>query len=545
MKNAVRLPGLFLLTALVGCAQQPIQQSSSGISAPPVESHAAPIAAPAPKQIIAVRESVTPAEMCKEPYDIWVRIRKGYVLPDKDKPGVEPDQLWFARHQEYLNRVSDRANPYIHYIVESLEERGMPSELALLPVVESAYQPFAYSNGRASGLWQFIPGTGTRFGLRQNWWYDGRRDVAMATKAALDYLEELHQMFDGDWLLALAAYNSGEGTVKRAIARNQAKGLPTDFWSLDLPKETRGYVPKLLAISNIVANPPANGVLLPSIPDEAFLSRVEVGSQIDLALAAKLSELSLEEIYRYNPGYNRWATDPDGPHFLMLPIEKVASFEERLKDYPENERIAWERHTISHGETLGTIAKRYGTTVAVLKSVNKLTKASLRSGQGLIIPVSRGDKNAYTLSAEQRLATTQSTPRGGDKLEYVVQNGDTLWGIAHKHNVSPDSLAQWNGMVARDGLKAGMTLVVWKQGTDNSVSESARSVANFVHPLQENTRQRVGYTVRRGDTLMRISQRFRVNVDDVKRWNKLGKKKLKPGQKLTLLVDVTAQSGRI
>jgi membrane-bound lytic murein transglycosylase D len=549
-KNSARILGPLLLAALAGCAQQPIKQSESPAvePIPAVQSTAnsnTATSTPATKLSVAAREPVVAAESCKEPYDIWVRIRSGFILPDKEKPGVEPDQLWFSRHQQYLDRVSERATPYIHFIVESLEERGMPTELALLPVVESAYQPFAYSHGRAAGLWQFIPGTGTRFGLRQNWWYDGRRDVAMATKAALDYLQELNQMFEGDWLLALAAYNSGEGTVRRAIARNKAKGLPTDFWSLELPKETRGYVPKLLAISNIVANPPANGVLLPSIPDEAFLSRVEVGTQIDLALAAELAGLSVEEMYRYNPGFNRWATDPDGPHHLMLPIEKVAAFEERLKEYPETDRITWKRHDVARGDTLNSIARAYGTTVDVLKSANKIKGNSLRTGQGLLIPVARNDQGEYTLSAEQRLAKTQNTPRGGGKVQYVVQSGDSLWGIARKHNVSPASLAQWNGMAPRDALKAGATLVVWKQDGSDAAVESSRSMNAFVHPLQESTRQRVGYTVRRGDTLSRISQRFRVSVDNLKRWNNLGKKKLRTGQKLTLYVDVTAQSGRI
>lgn len=549
-KNSARILGPLLLAALAGCAQQPIKQSESPAVEPlPAVTSTAnnntATSASAPKLSVAAREPVVAAESCKEPYDIWVRIRSGFVLPDKEKPGVEPDQLWFSRHQQYLDRVSERATPYIHFIVESLEERGMPTELALLPVVESAYQPFAYSHGRAAGLWQFIPGTGTRFGLRQNWWYDGRRDVAMATKAALDYLQELNQMFGGDWLLALAAYNSGEGTVRRAIARNKAKGLPTDFWSLELPKETRGYVPKLLAISNIVANPPANGVLLPSIADEAFLSRVEVGTQIDLALAAELAGLSVEEMYRYNPGFNRWATDPDGPHHLMLPIEKVAAFEERLKEYPETDRITWKRHDVARGDTLNSIARAYGTTVDVLKSANKIQGNNLRTGQGLLIPVARHDQGEYALSAEQRLAKTQNTPRGGGKVQYVVQSGDSLWGIARKHNVPPASLAQWNGMAPRDALKAGATLVVWKQDGSDAGVESSRSMNAFVHPLQESTRQRVGYTVRRGDTLSRISQRFRVSVDNLKRWNNLGKKKLRTGQKLTLYVDVTAQSGRI
>ena len=551
-KNSARILGPLILATLAGCAQQPIKQGESPAvePIPAIKSTANSNAnttpsTPAPKLPVAAREPVVAAESCKEPYDIWVRIRNGFVLPDKGKPGVEPDQLWFARHQQYLDRVSERATPYIHYIVESLEERGMPSELALLPVVESAYQPFAYSQGRAAGLWQFIPGTGTRFGLRQNWWYDGRRDVAMATKAALDYLQELNEMFDGDWLLALAAYNSGEGTVRRAIARNKAKGLPTDFWSLDLPKETRGYVPKLLAISNVVANPPANGVLLPSIPDEAFLSQVEVGTQIDLALAADLAGVSVEDLYRYNPAFNRWATDPDGPHYLMLPMEKVAAFEERLKDYPETDRITWKRHAVARGDTLASIARTYGTTADVIKSSNRLSGNSLRMGQGLLIPVARSEKSEYALSAEQRLAETQNTPRGGGKVQYVVQSGDSLWGIARKHNVSPYSLAEWNGMAPRDALKAGVKLVVWRQEGGNERVDTSRPVNGFVHPLHENTHQRVGYTVRRGDTLSTISQRFRVSVDNLKKWNNLGKKRLRKGQQLTLFVDVTAQSGRI
>ncbi|MGM0593994.1 MAG: LysM peptidoglycan-binding domain-containing protein [Pseudomonadota bacterium] len=530
---------LALALLLGGCQPLLVKQSPQPQEAPPEvpasllalldRSHTAP---PAPA-----------ADECAPTHDIWDRMREGFALQGHNHARIQPDLDWYKRHPRYLDRVADRAMPYMHLILEELEQRDMPMEIALLPVVESAFMPFAYSHGRAAGLWQFVPGTGKRFGLRQTWWYDGRRDVAEATRAALEYLAYLHRYFDGDWLHALAAYNSGEGTVRRAIRRNKRLGKPTDYWSLDLPRETEGYVPKLLALSTIVDNPPLHGVVLKNIPNRPFLTTVDVGSQIDLDLAAELAGLSLEEIYLYNPGFNRWATDPDGPHRLLVPQEHADTLRRNLAQYPKGERIAWKRHRIGSGEVLGTLARRYGTTVSLIKSVNNLRGHNIRAGQTLIIPVARKSLERYSLSAGQRLKSVQSRQRNGHKLEHLVRKGDTLWEIARQYGVGVRELAKWNGMAPRDPLKPGRKLVIW---TQEKRQLSTINPASFVHPFEQNTTRRIGYTVRHGDSLARISQRFRVDVESVRRWNRLhGVKYLQPGQHITLYVDVKTQSGRI
>ena len=262
--------------------------------------------------------------------DVWQRIRSKLELTIPENPRVASQRAWFIKHPSYLNRVAKRAEPFLFYIVEALEANDIPVEIALLPIVESAFDPFAYSHGRASGMWQFVPGTGKRFGMKQNWWYDGRRDVVASTQGAIKYLKYLHKFFDGDWMLALAAYNSGEGRVQRAVRNNKKKNRPTDFWSLDLPKETRAYVPKLLALADIVKRSDEFKIKLHKIDNSAVISQVDIGSQLDLAKAAQLAQLSLTELQRLNPGFNRWATDPDGPHYLLLPNHKVAPFQERL-----------------------------------------------------------------------------------------------------------------------------------------------------------------------------------------------------------------------
>ncbi|MFQ5487023.1 MAG: LysM peptidoglycan-binding domain-containing protein, partial [Gammaproteobacteria bacterium] len=416
----------------------------------------------------------------------------------------------------------------------------LPGELALLPVVESAYQPFAYSHGRAAGIWQFIPGTARHYGLKQNWWYDGRRDIVESTRAALDYLQYLHKTFDGDWLLALAAYNSGSGTVRNAIRKNRRHGKATDFWSLHLPRETQAYVPKLLAISEIVATPEKFQLSLAPIPDEPFLVPIATGSQIDLALAAELADLSLDEIYRFNPGFNRWATDPDGPHRLLLPAAVAESFSSKLSEVPTGKRIKWVRHLIREGETLGHIAKRYGTTVTVLKQVNGIGSHLIRSGKSMIIPVATRDLKAYRLSEAQRLRTIQNQPKKGIRIVHTVRPGDTLWDLSRKYHVGTRQLAKWNGMAPRDYLRPGQKLVIWQ----SSRKHGARARTVSMTPGLNGITRRIHYTVRKGDSLARISQRFKVTVSELRTWNALPKGKyLQPGQKLTLYVDVTRQTG--
>lgn len=478
-------------------------------------------------------------------HDLWDRLRDGYAFPEIDHPRIEAELAWYLDHPDYMARAVERARPYLWLIVEALDQRDMPQEIALLPIVESAFQPFAYSHGRAAGLWQFIPSTATHYGLKQNWWYDGRRDVLASTRAALDYLHHLNTMFDGDWLLALAAYNSGSGTVTRAIRNNQARGRPTDYWSLDLPRETRAYVPKMLALSRLFANPEAYEFDIASLPDEPVLTRVHIGSQIDLARAAELAEISLEELYQFNPAFNRWATDPDGPHELLLPVDKTTDFAIRLAQTDDEQRVTWTRHLIREGESLGQIAQRYDTTVGVLRQVNGLKGNMIRAGHSLIIPVAMKDLKNYTLSAEQRRNTVQNVQRGDNRIVHVVQNGDTLWDIARKHRVSVAQLAKWNAMAPRDTLRPGQRLVIWRQQAESASAGDLSDLLNGAHPLNNVTR-RIDYTVRRGDSLSRISQRFNVGIADLRNWNALSPEtRLQPGQRLTLFVDVTRQNGNI
>ncbi|MFB1016310.1 MAG: transglycosylase SLT domain-containing protein, partial [Alteromonadaceae bacterium] len=269
--------------------------------------------------------------------------------------------------------------------------------------------------GRASGMWQFVPNTGKRFGMKQNWWYDGRRDVVASTEGAIAYLKYLNRYFDGDWLLALAAYNSGEGRVRRAMKSNARKNKPTDFWSLDLPKETRAYVPKLLALADIIKRPEDFNIKLYEIENKAVIGQVDIGSQLDLAKAAKLAELSLPELQRLNPGFNRWSTDPDGPHRLLIPNRKKAAFIKGLSKLSTDDRLAWQRYKIKPGDSLGKIAQKFNTSVALIKQVNNVNGSQIRTGKYLLIPVAAKSLDSYILSKNQRLAKKQSSKRSGVK----------------------------------------------------------------------------------------------------------------------------------
>ncbi|HHM05259.1 MAG TPA: LysM peptidoglycan-binding domain-containing protein [Gammaproteobacteria bacterium] len=464
------------------------------------------------------------------PDNLWQRLRASFALPEGHEARVDAEVRWFSRHPQYLQRVAKRAGPYLYYIAEAVAERHMPGEIALLPAVESGFQPFAYSPGRAAGLWQFIPGTARRFGMKINWWYDGRRDVLLSTQGALDYLAYLRNIFDGDWLLALAAYNSGEGTVLKALRRNKRLGRPTDFWSLKLPRETRDYVPRLLAVAQIVAAPEKHHIELPFLASEPYFKVVETGGQLDLAVAAELAGLPLDDIYRLNPGFNRWATDPNGPHRLLLPVKAAAPFEARLATLPTDQRVRWQRHRIRNGETLSHIARRYHTTTALLREVNHLSGSMIRAGHHLVVPVSRRHLEHYELTAGQRRIKTLGTPRGGArKLVHQVTPGDTLWDLSRLYKVGVKQLAAWNAMAPGDYLRPGQELVIWRKAGTITPATALRTVE-----------QKITYTVRRGDSLARISQRFNVSVKQLLRWNALKKNDyLQPGQRLTLYINVT------
>jgi len=473
--------------------------------------------------------------------DLWERVRKGFKLDLKDNNHrIEVQVQWYAKHQAYLDRTFQRSSLYLHHIVTEAERRGIPTELALLPVVESAFDPFAYSHGRAAGIWQFIPGTGAHYGLRQTWWYDGRRDVVASTEAAFNYLEDMVKFFNGDWLLALASYNSGAGTVQRAIRKNKAKGKPTDYWHLDLPRETEAYVPKLIAISKLVADPQKNGVTLFPIKDEPYFDIVKLDSQIDLAQAAKLANIDVDELYILNPGYNQWATAPLGPHRLALPISQVEAFTTAYNDLPPGQRVNWTRYKIKSGDSLISIAKKFKTTPQVLKDVNKIRGSLIRQGQQLLIPSSHEGEDYYALSADNRLETKQarinSSP-GTTKVEYDVKSGDTLWDLSRAYQVNVRMLAKWNGMAPGDVLPPGKKLVIW---TKSNITQSAQPTPVSATINNREIIRTVSYEVRKGDSLYLIANKFNVSVNDLVKWNTLSKNSiLRPGQRLKIHVDIT------
>jgi len=466
--------------------------------------------------------------------DVWQRIRSNLELSIPDNPRIASQRAWFLKHPSYLNRVAKRAEPFLYYIVEALEANNIPVEIALLPIVESAFDPFAYSHGRASGMWQFVPGTGKRFGMKQNWWYDGRRDVVASTEGAIQYLQYLHKFFDGDWMLALAAYNSGEGRVRRAVKSNKKKNLPTDFWSLDLPKETREYVPKLLALADIVKRSDEFKIKLLKIDNNSVISRVNIGSQLDLAKAAQLAKLTLTELQRLNPGFNRWATDPDGPHYLLLPNHKIADFKIGLSKLSKKERLAWQRYQIKSGDSLGKIAQKFNTEIALIKQVNNVKGNQIRAGKFLLIPVATASLDSYLLSQDQRLAKTQNKVVAGEKRIHIVKSGDTLWDLSRSYKVSTRSIAKWNGMAPRDTIKPGQKLVIWQKTAVNTTAK------NSLTPSEQAIMRNITYRVRKGDSFARIADKFNVSITDIERWNSLNRKKyLQPGQMLKLSVDVT------
>jgi len=471
--------------------------------------------------------------------DLLVQLRDGFELDWDDNNRVQAELKWFASHPDYLDRVFTRAQRYLPYIMEELERRSLPLELALLPIVESAYDPFAYSHGRAAGLWQMIPGTATRFGLKQNWWYDGRRDVVESTRAALDYLEHLYEFNEGDWLNAIASYNTGEGNVSRAVKNNRAQGKPDDFWNLRLRAETATYVPKLLALVDIVREPAKYNVVLPRISNEPQFAVTDVGSQIDLALAAELAGVDVDTIYTFNPGYNRWSTDPNGPYTLVLPVEVVDAFDAAVADVPPAELVRWKRHQVKNGEAISQIANKYSTTVAAIKSANNLRSNMIRAGDYLMIPVATKPLSAYSKSADARLAATQNREREGNRIEHVVTSGESFWSLSQRYGVTTNELAAWNGMAPRDTLPVGRKLVIWTDNASAAVDTPRMSPTAALG----NTTRKVNYTVRNGDSLYLIARKFRVGIDQIASWNNIDKSKiLRPGQTLTMYVDVTRQS---
>jgi membrane-bound lytic murein transglycosylase D len=532
-----------LAAAAVLSACQSVGPTTASLPAPPTTASVAPLQ-PIELPELAYREPI--AEQ-----DLLTRLRSGYALElSADDPTVQRELAWYTRNETYLDRVFLRGELYLFHIVAEIEKRGMPAELALLPIVESAFDPFAYSHGRAAGLWQIIPGTGRRLGLAQNWWFDGRRDVLESTRAALDYLEQLHAQFGGDWLLAVAGYNSGEGNVARALTKAQQAGRSADFWGIKsyLPVETRTYVPRLLAIAQLVADPAASGITLPELRNEPRFAVVETGGQIDMTLAARLAGIETDALYALNPGVNRWATDPDGPHRLLVPSGHAETFAGALAALGPQERVKWSRHRIKSGETIGGIAERYATTPALLREINSLRGNSLRAGEYLLIPHAMESLASYTQSADVRAERQQNAPRNGERRAHVVRAGETLWSISQAYDVDVRRLASWNSMAPGDVLSVGRELVVWTAApapiAAAAAAQTSLARSDTSAGFAANRIRQITYVVRRGDSLSSIARRFRVTVDKLVEWNAgVAAKYLQPGQRLTMFVDITEQSG--
>jgi membrane-bound lytic murein transglycosylase D len=361
--------------------------------------------APAGPEVLAPI-TIVPPQLTKAPppqttNSLWVRLRKGFVLSSVDNSHVTDWENWYSSRPDYVARMVERSSRYLYHIAAEVERRGMPAEIALLPMIESAYNPVAYSKSHASGIWQFIPSTGKHYGLRQNWWYDGRRDIIAATSAALDYLEKLHKQF-GSWDLALASYNWGEGSVSRAMAKNSAKGLPTDYDSLTMPAETRQYVPKLVAVKNIIANPGRYGLNLADIPNEPYFETITLSRHIDVKLAAKLAEMEVEEFKYLNPAHNKPVIMSKGTETIVLPKDKARTFRANLESN-DKPLVTWQAYTVKAGERPEKIAAKYGITLEKLNEINGITgRKKMTTGLALLVPVSSG--------AEPNLPDLPATP---------------------------------------------------------------------------------------------------------------------------------------
>ena len=504
---------LFCLSSLslTGCELMPLTQNGAlEIVDNPVPEISAETEAASENAILAEAATIAEADEPTAEPDLWQRIREGYKLaPDEMHASVIKQRDWYLRNPSYLATVFGRAEPFIYYVTQELDTAGLPLELALLPIVESTYDPLAYSHSHAVGLWQFIPSTAKSFGLRRDRWYDGRRDVIYSTQAAVKYLKALHRRFDGDWLLALAAYNSGQGNVSRSIARNVKKGKSTDFWSIKLPRETRNYVPQLLALAELVAKPDEYKIALPFIPNQAYFEVVEIESQIDLMKVVEITGIEGSEFTRLNPAYRRSITPPQGKHNILLPQGSAQPLRDLLANTDPKTWVPHTEYAVKSGDTLSQIAQRFRIPTSWLKSRNGLSSDRLRVNQVLFIPHSGIDANSGSESSSSKTSL------------YIVQRGDSLSTIGERFKVSVADLKRSNNL-SGDGLQIGQKLNVEHSaavsGTDNL--------------------RRLSYRVRRGDSLYLIAEKFDIRIRDITRWNKISRNEfLQPGQRLTLFIN--------
>lgn len=495
---------------IAGCATGPGEKSprksapvDKQSSTTPVTTHADNARVESPKKLDKLDppapKGYTPQSWPAPSDDLWSQVRDGFQLsPAKERRSVRIWTQFYATHTKHLNLSLKRARPFLWHVVQQVDQRHMPTEIALLPIVESGYDPTAKSYAGASGMWQFMPGTADHMNLPRDWWYDGRNDPIASTDAALNYLQSLAQRYDGDWLLALAAYNAGPGRVDNAIARARAAGESTSYWDLELPQETTEYVPQLLALRRIMKAPARFGVDWPQLANRPRTRLVELPCQTGIKIAARMLDMSETDLRRLNPGMRRWASDPSGHGQLLVPAGKATAFSKKLAHTDSAQLSHQPTHVVKRGDVLGRVAKANGVSVAALRQANKLRGDTIHVGQTLTIPRPGGQQQA---------------PAAEPTQTYVVQAGDSLWRIAQRYSVSVASLRQANGGQAAS-LQPGDTL----------------SIPGAAKPAAPST-----YVVQSGDSLWSIAKDNKVSVADLRRWNRMSDNTpLRPGTSIAL-----------
>ena len=463
MRLRRRGAAICLTLALAGCAATP-ERSAEPLPPPlppPVAAPAIAESPPLPPVVVRAPDPFPAAAGAElEPLppsatSLWERIVKGYAIPDLvDDPLVAKWEQYYSERPDYVARMVDRGRRYLYHIVSEIEERKMPLDLALLPMIESAMNPNALSRARAAGIWQFMPRTGTHYGLEQNFWHDSRRDVVAATDSALDYLGKLHGDFN-DWQLALAGYNWGEGNVGKALAKNRSKGRPGDYASLDMPAETRNYLPKLQAVKNIIADPERFGIVLADIPDSPYFTVVKTTREMDVKVAAGLAEMSVDEFLTLNPQHNRPVIAGSDQHSILLPIDRAEVFAAKLQ-LTQQPLVTWQAYRVRQGETVAQIATKFALSVETLRSVNGLgTRTALPAGHALLVPAQRPSD----ATVESVVNTVFTTVPSGRTFYHTVRHGETMAAIARRYDVTADDLRRWNGL-AQNSVKAGQRLRV-------------------------------------------------------------------------------------
>ncbi len=488
-------------------------------------------------------------DLTAQPEEIFHRMRQGFSMPNLNSPLVLHHQQWYLNHPESLRRMVERSSRYLHHIVEELDKRGMPMELALLPMVESAYNPTAYSRSHASGLWQFVPATGKQYKLEQNWWVDARRDIVASTAAALDYLQYIYDLH-GDWHLALASYNWGEGAVGKAINKNRANGLPTDYLSLTMPEETRHYVPKLQALKNVFSNPNILANLnIRGVPNRPYFTTVTKTANIDVKLAAQLAEMPVKEFVALNPAHNRPVIKSETP--MVIPADKVDTFISNLEAHEESEKplSSWQAYTLRAGDRLEQVAPRFGMTVANLKAVNGINgRIRLAPGLTLLVAGQEGADPADLAGlpeqpqvAEQpRLAPLEPAPVAVTRT-HTVQKGETLLKVAQRYDMSVAELKQLNKLRG-DQVNTGVKLAVAApEHGGKPAATGAHSVLAAVDSKRAEVRTEPApvaatrsHTVSKGETLAQVASRYDMSVAELKQLNKLRGDQVNAGVKLAV-----------